>query len=125
LSGEAEPEARGVHNPRVVDLIHLDSERDEVVLLMLEERPWGTLPEQLRQLEAKFNSYLAYVLDGHMVKQYPQYAGKRVCVRLDCAAPPGEGERAMLTAMGNFAASENLSFEVNVQVRRSRAGTEP
>ena len=125
MSGETEPEARGVHNPRVVDLIRLDTERDEVVLLMLEERPWGTTPEQLRQLEAKFNSYLAYVLDGHMVKQYPQYAGKRVCVRLDCAAPPGEGEQAMLTSMGNFAASENLSFEVNVQARRSRARSEP
>ena len=122
MSGETEPEARGVHNPRVVDLIRLDTERDEVVLLMLEERPWGTVPEQLRQLEAKFNSYLAYVLDGHMVKQYPQYAGKRVCVRLDCAAPPGEGEQAKLTSMGNFAASENLSFEVNVQAQRSRPG---
>ena len=125
MSGEAEPEARGVHNPRVVDLIRLDTERDEVVLLMLEERPWGSVPEQLRQLEAKFNSYLAYVLDGHMAVQYPQYAGKRVCVRLDCAAPPGEGEQAMLTSMGNFAASENLSFEVNVQAQRSRARSEP
>ena len=125
MSGEAEPEARGVHNPGVVDLIRLDTERDEVVLLMLEERPWGTEPEQLRQLEAKFNSYLAYVLDGHMLKQYPQYAGKRVCVRLDCAAPPGEGEQAMLTSMGNFAASENLSFEVNVQARPSRERSEP
>ena len=125
MSGETEPEARGVHNPRVVDLIRLDRERDEVVLLMLEERAWGTEPEQLRQLEAKFNSYLAYVLDGHMAKQYPQYAGKRVCVRLDCASPPGEGEQAMLTAMGNFAASENLGFEVKVQARRSRARSEP
>jgi hypothetical protein len=125
LSAEDEPEARGVANPRVVDLIRLDTERDEVVLLMLEERPWGTQPEQLRQLEAKFNSYLAYVLDGHMAKQYPQYAGKRVCVRLDCAAPPGAGEQAMLTAMGNFAASENLSFEVNVQARPSGARSEP
>ncbi len=125
MSGETEPEARGVHNPRVVDLIRLDTERDEVVLLMLEERPWGTEPEQLRQLEAKFNSYLAYVLDGHMLKQYPQYAGKRVCVRLDCAAPPGEGEQAMLTSMGNFAASENLSFDVNVQARPSHERSDP
>ena len=111
---DEQTEARGVHNPLVVDLVRLDPERDEVVLLMLEERAWGTVPEQLRQLEDKFNSYLGYVLDGHLTEQYPEYAGKRVCVRLDCAAPPGEGERAMLTAMGNFAASENLSFEVNI-----------
>ena len=55
---EEQREARGVHNPKVVDLIRLDSERGEVVLLMLEQRPWGSTPDQLRQLEAKFNGYL-------------------------------------------------------------------
>jgi hypothetical protein len=108
------PEARGVRNPRVVDLISLDSKSDEVVLLMLEERAWGSEPEQLRELEAKFNSYLAYVLDGHMVKQYPQYEGKPVRFALDCATRPGDAERAMLAAMESFAESEGLRFEVNV-----------
>ncbi len=108
------PEARGVHNPQVVDLVRMDAERDEVVLLILEERAWGSAPEQLRQLEAKFNSYLSYILDGHMVKQYPQYEGKPVRVALDCATTPGATEQAMLTAMGNFAAAEGLGFEVNV-----------
>ncbi len=41
---EGSREPRGVHNPRVVDLVRLDAERDEVVLLMLEERAWGTAP---------------------------------------------------------------------------------
>jgi hypothetical protein len=50
-SREVEQE-RGVHNPRVVDLMRLDAEADEVELLMLETRPWGSDP---RQLEAKFN----------------------------------------------------------------------
>jgi len=108
------PEARGVHNPKVVDLVRLDTERDEVELQILEERAWGSDPEQLRQLEAKFNSYLSYVLDGHLVKQYPEYEGKPVRVALHCATTPGANERAMLTAMGNFAAGEGLSFEVNV-----------
>ena len=107
-------QSRGVDNPRVVDLIRLDPESDEVVLLMLEERAWGTEPEQLRQLEAKFNSYLSYVLDGHMVKQYPQYQSKRVRFQLDCATPPGQHEQTMLTSMRNFAISEDLGFDVNV-----------
>ncbi len=111
---EQDPEPRGIHNDRVVDLIRLDSESDEVVLLMLEERAWGTVPEQLRQLEAKFNSYLSYVLDGHLVKQYPQYESKRVRFLLDCATPPGQQEQAMLTSMRNFAISENLGFDVVV-----------
>ena len=114
---EESREPRGVHNARVVDLVRLDAERDEVVLLMLEERDWGTAPEQLRQLEDKFNSYLSYVLDGHMVKQYPQYAGKRVRFELDCAGQPGSREQALLTAMWNFAASKDLGFRVNVALQ--------
>lgn len=103
---------RGVFNPHVVDLISHDREREEVVLLMLEERPWGSDPEQLRQLEAKFNSYLEYVLAGHLVKHYPQYAGLDVCFRLDCAErPEGEAE-AMLRTMQNFAAGEDIRFVV-------------
>ena len=69
-------EPRGVHNPKVVDLIRVDDATQEVVLLMLEERPWGSDPNQLRQLEAKFNNYLEYVLGGHLATQYPPYADK-------------------------------------------------
>ncbi len=68
-------------------------------------------------LEDKFSSYLFYVLDGHMVKQYPQYAGKRVRIELDCAGQPGSREQALLTAMRNFAASEALGFRVNVALQ--------
>jgi hypothetical protein len=107
-------EERGVHNPKVVDLVSLDSARDEVVLLMLEQRPWGTDAVQLRQLEEKFNRYLSYVLDGFLAEQFPQYHGKPVCFRLDCAASPGDAERALLEAMKSFAAAEDIRFEVNV-----------
>jgi hypothetical protein len=107
-------EPRGVHNPRVVDLVHLDTERDEVVLLMLEERAWGTVPEQFEQLEDKFNSYLSYVLGGHLAEEYPQYAGKRVCFELECVGSPRSRELGLLTAMRNFAETENLGFRVKV-----------
>ncbi len=111
---EEEREAPGIHNAHVVDLISYDQERDEVVLLMLEERPWETTPEQPRQLEDKFNSYLSYVLDGHLSEQYPQYAEKDVCFRLDCATSPrGEVER-MLVSMQNFAAGEKIRFTVQI-----------
>lgn len=114
LADESKREARGVFNPRVVDLVSLDEERGEVVLLMLEERPWDSDPEQLRQLEDKFNAYLGYVMDGHMFAQYPQYEGKDVCFRLDCAeAPRGDVER-MLRAMQNFASGEGIRFVVQV-----------
>ncbi len=114
-------EARGVHNPEVIDLISLDSEANEVVLVMLEERPWGTVSNQLEQLDDKYNSYVSYVLDGHLAKQYPQYADKTVRIQLDCMSPPGSQEQIRINAMRNFAASERLKFRVNVIVAQNPA----
>jgi len=115
MSEEAR-ETRGVHNPHVIDLISLDPEANEVVLLMLEERPWGTVPNQLEQLDDKYNSYISYVLDGHLAKQYPQYADKAVRIQLDCASPPGSREQVRINAMRNFADSERLRFRMSVIV---------
>lgn len=109
---EPEPERRGVHNPRVVDLVTTEEDGDLVVLVMLEERPWGSDPVQLRQLEEKFNSYLSFVLDGHLARQFPEYEGRRVLFRLECAAPPRPEERPFLTAVENFAVGEGIGFEV-------------
>jgi hypothetical protein len=105
---------RGVHNPHVVDLISLDEVTGEVVLMMLERRRWGSEPEQLRQLEAKFNAYLEYVLGGHMAKQYPQYADKAVRFQIDCVENPRSEDRAFFTSMSNFAAGEGIRMMVAV-----------
>lgn len=116
--GQGAPEARearevrGVFNPRVVDLVSFDAGRDEVTLLMIEDRPWESDPQQLRQLEAKFNAYLEYALGGHLAKDYPQYAGKDVCFELECAEVPRGEAAAMLRAMENFAAGEGLRLVV-------------
>ena len=120
MSAEPPQEARGVHNPRVVDLITGDEATGEVVLVMLEERPWDADPEQLRQLEAKFNAYLEYVLGGHMVKQYPDYADKPVRIQLDCVENPRSEDGAFFTAMSNFAAAESIRLVVRVAQPASR-----
>jgi hypothetical protein len=119
--GEPQQEPRGVFNPRVVDLVALDEANDEVVLVMLEERPWGSDPQQLRQLEAKFNAYLSYVLGGHLVQQYPIYAERGVRFQLDCVENPRAEDQAFFTAMSNFAASEGIRLVVRVVQRGTEA----
>jgi hypothetical protein len=100
----------GVQNPAVIDLITLDKTSDTVVLVMMERRPWAAagppqtpqlaqqlaqqLTQQLTQIEEKLNRYMGYVLDGFLAEQYPQYLGKAVQIRFDCAeAPHGEAVR--------------------------------
>lgn len=107
-------EPRGAHNPRIVDLIARDPERDEVVLAILEPRPWDGSDERLRQLEDKLNAYFGYVLDGFLVRDYPAYRDLPVCVRLDCVEEPGEAERPFMAAAARFCSAHGLRFAVRV-----------
>jgi hypothetical protein len=110
----AEFGAPGVENPAIVDLITLDPSADRVVLAMLERRPWENTPGQFRQIEDKINRYLGYVLDGHLGRHYPQYAGKRVRIRLDCARPPSGEAVRFITAATQAIGAEGIEFAVNV-----------
>ena len=109
-----EAETRGVANPKVVDLIRPDEATGEVVLVMLEERPWEAGGDQLRELEAKFNAYIEYVLGGHLVRQYPEYAERPVRFQLDCRENPRADQQAFFTAMSNYAAAEDIRLVVRV-----------
>ena len=111
---ETEIETRGIENPKVVDLIYPDMERDQVVLRLVETRPWNLGPEQISQLEEKFNNYLDYVLDGWMARQYPQYAGKRVRIQLICQAMPSGLVKRMLDEFQSYLATQDFDFEVRV-----------
>lgn len=55
---------------------------------MVEDRPWGTSPEQTDQLKAKINAYAGYLFDGTIFEHYPEIAGKPVRVQLDCVDTP-------------------------------------
>lgn len=105
----------GVENPMMLDLVTTDPVSGRVVLAMIERRPWGAAKAQLAQIEEKINRYLGYVLDGFLAEQYPQYEGRRVQLRLVCAAPP-DGEAARFCAAAEHACGEHgIGFEVVVQ----------
>jgi hypothetical protein len=104
----------GVQNPTLMDLITVDPATEKVILVMIERRPWGAVPEQFGQIEEKINRYLGYVLDGFLVQHYPQYEGRPVIIRLDCAEEP-DGEAARFVAAATHAIStQGLEFTVNV-----------
>jgi hypothetical protein len=113
--GEESMQERGVHNPKVIDLISRDAETGAVVLTMLEPRPWGASPSQIREIEEKFNAYLQYALGGNLEHDYPQYAGAPVMFRLECSQVPTEQEAGLFDAVAKFAAQENIEFIVVVK----------
>jgi len=104
----------GVENAKILDLITLDAASDAVVLVMIERRAWGESAQQLGQIEEKINRYLGYVLDGFLADQYPQYEGKPVRIRLDCAQPPTPEIERFVAAAQHAVSSHGLEFVVNV-----------
>ena len=104
----------GVENATLMDLITVDPGSGRVVLAMFERRTWGGSPLQMRQIEEKINRYLGYVLDGFLVEQYPQYRGKRVQIRLDCAESPHGGAVAFVAAAKHAIEAHDIEFVVNV-----------
>jgi hypothetical protein len=104
----------GVQNPKIMDLIELDSALDKVVLVMIERRAWDGGPQQFQQIEEKINRYLGYVLDGHLATHYPQYGGKRVRIRLDCVEEPRGDAIRFVRAADHAIRAEGLEFVVKV-----------
>lgn len=110
-----EPLPRGVRQPRVIDLITPVNELPpRVELLMIEDRPWGSDPAQLDQLQEKLNNYLDYVLDGFLTQQYPDYVGRKIRIALQCVTEPKGPERGLIEAIERYLASTGIEFRLEV-----------
>ncbi len=105
---------RGVEHAHVIDLIAHDSKTGEVVLIMLEERPWDGSEHRLFQLQEKINAYLAFALDGEMAEAYPQFDGRKLRLQLDCVGMPGSDVVSFLSAVREQIEFQGINLEVRV-----------
>lgn len=86
----------GVADTNTIDLIAHEA-HGTVLLVMVEDRPWASDPDQANRLQGKINLYVGYVLDGCLARQYPETVGKPGRIRLDCVETP-TGHLAHITA---------------------------
>lgn len=105
---------KGIEHAGVIDYLGFHSETNEVLMVLVEKRPWIEQSPQLFQLQEKLNAYLSFILDGEMLETYPQFSGKQVRVRLECASPPGPQETAFLQHVYEQTALQGIAFEVEV-----------
>jgi hypothetical protein len=85
----------GIADTNTIDLVGQDAD-GAYLLIMIEDRPWVTDPDQAAQLQEKINSYAGYILDGSLARQYPETEARMVCIRLDCLEAP-DGHIAHIT----------------------------
>lgn len=79
--------------------------------LVVEEGEW-TLPNVRWLLQEKLNAYAIYAMDGPMVQQHPDSAGKPVTVYLSPVEPIPESLKDFVDQLIEAFASEGLAVEL-------------
>ena len=106
--------ATGVANPAVIDMFALDRQADEVLLVMMEDRPWDGSDDRLHQVQEKFNAYVSFLLDGEMLAEHPELEGKRARIELRCADMPDDRAVELLGSIHDQLALQEIKMEVLV-----------
>src|SRR5262245_15280347 len=79
-----------------IDFVAHDPARDEALLVMVHDEPWGNAGRALTILQAKFNTYLDYATAGGLISDHPQLAGKAIHIQLRATEAPGSRELEFL-----------------------------
>jgi hypothetical protein len=104
----------GVEQTGVIDLFGFDQKTGEVVLVMNEPRPWDGSELRLHELQEKFNTYASFLLDGEMTDAHPELKGKPARIELRSAEMPDEKAVALLGAIHDQLALQEIRLEVIV-----------
>ncbi len=99
-----------------------DKEVGEIVLIMVEPRPWDGSEQRLFQLQEKVNAYLSFALDGELADTFPHLVGKPVRLQLDCALPPDSMTGHFITAVREHIALLDMKFAVRIVGEPAPAG---
>lgn len=104
---------KGAHNPNTIDAIAHNPQTHELILIMIEIRPWDGSNKRLLELQNKINLYLEFIVDGHLKQKYPDIDEKKISIRLDCCYEPDDKTMELLNAI----MAQIEQYEVSISVR--------
>lgn len=102
----------GVGDPDTVDIVAQDTD-GRCLLVIVEEGDWDGR-KKARQLQEKIDSYLGRVLDGSVVRMYPELAGMQVRFRLMCREAVPAGIMTVIAKARSELDQLGIDFEVMV-----------
>ena len=85
-----------VEHGSTIDFVVHSPQKDEVLLVMVQDQPWGDASLQLPTLQDKFNTYFNYVVEHQLLRDYPEMSGKPVHIQLRTVEEPGPRELEFL-----------------------------
>lgn len=101
----------GIAHPSVLDLV---AQSDRTIrLILIEDQALAN--EDAPALQEKLNNYLGYVLDGELLKNYPESKDKKVVLRLEFNAPPAQFITEFIHRYREAIAQYQVQMELLVQ----------
>ena len=103
-----------VNQTKIIDLIGIEKSTGHAVLTIADHRDWKNVQQHLCLLQAKINSYLAFVESEEIFECYPDARGRQIVISVTFQfAPPPEGLSFLLNAKLTIeAAGFGFRFEV-------------
>jgi uncharacterized protein DUF6572 len=103
----------GIHNPKVIDVVTQNPKTGRVYLIMVQTEAWDDSEAQVEQLKQKAETYLAFALDGQLVKTYPEAEGSPVTIQLDYFEEPPSLVSEWLSWLREQLQDDRMSLELN------------
>ena len=85
-----------VDKDRLIDMMSFDTNNGDVVLTISDHLEWSDTVLHQQTLQAKFNTYIAFVESGEMFELYPQSKNRRVSIRLVYKHKPDQNGRLFI-----------------------------
>src|SRR3954470_2139480 len=74
----------GLFDPAQVDVVAVSPDASTIQLYIVVDRPWSGTDAQIRSLQEKIHSYVGFVVDGQLGRQYPDAATLPWQIVIDC-----------------------------------------
>lgn len=104
----------GVQDTKVIDVVG-EGPGGEVIMFIVEERPWDASPSQVDDLREKLITYAGFVADQSLVRQYPDLEGRPVRIQIDCPAQPTDAIAALIDQAGPSLSEFGITVSLNVR----------
>ena len=93
----------------VINFIFNSPDGEEYVLVLVESRPWDE-PGVIDELADRIDLVVRYVLDGDLVREFPETAGRSVRVHVDHLAPADTDAAAFFLLAADRLGQRGLRF---------------
>lgn len=97
-----------------VDGMGIDTERNEVVLMISDHLEWSDQAQHFPQLEAKIGGYINFVQSGQLAEMMPKSRGLLVGIKLVYKYEPPDEVKRVLDSIVEQLSQMNLRFSYEI-----------